>query len=83
MNKKQKIWVLTFECNDHDQHGEYFKAAFANKPTIGQLAEVMRGWGDLSADVMTAVAFLERLLEGGGRHKDEHVWYNLTERELL
>lgn len=82
MSKGQKIWVLTFEVNDHDQHGEYFKAAFAKKPTLGQLAEVMRGWGDLSTDVMAAVAFLERLLEGGGRHKEEHIWYNLKEVEL-
>lgn len=33
-----KIWVLTFECNEYDQQGEYFIAVFRNEPTEADLA---------------------------------------------
>lgn len=30
-----KVWVLTSEVNDYDQHGDYFLAVFKNKPSKG------------------------------------------------
>jgi hypothetical protein len=84
MTAKKTVWVLTYETNDYDQHGEYFKAVFAEKPAIGKLADTMRGCGGLpDHDVMGAVAFLEHLLAGGGRRGEEHTWYNLSEEPLL
>lgn len=35
-----KIWILTSEHNDYNQHGEYFLAAFHTKPSITELASV-------------------------------------------
>lgn len=79
---KPKVWVLTFETNDYDQRGAYFLAVFGKKPTYEQLADTLKGGSDFPADIMGAIAFLERLLKGGGRQGDEHTWYNLEEVEL-
>lgn len=80
----KKIWILTREHNQYDQEGEYFVAAFASKPTHGRLAKVLSGDGYANlADVMAAVAYLEHVLEGGGREEDEDVWYNLREEPLF
>lgn len=32
-----EVWVLTYEVNDYDQHGEYFLAVFKEKPTLEEL----------------------------------------------
>lgn len=78
----RKVWVLTFEVNDHDQHGEYFMAAFENKPDHERLARALQGAGEMPKDIMAGLAFLEHLLKGGGRRNDEHIWYNLREEPL-
>lgn len=72
-------WILTIEYNDHDQHGEYFEACWANKPSFKQLAEFFKYTKPTASatNVMNAVAFLEHLLEGGGRRDTEYYWYNL------
>ncbi len=33
----KSIWILTEEYNDYDQHGEYFLAAFKEKPSLEEL----------------------------------------------
>jgi hypothetical protein len=68
-----KVWVLTSEHNDYDQHGEYFHAVFASKPT----AEMMNkaGVGSESAAHL--------LKTGGGRRKSEDSWYWLREVEAI
>lgn len=78
------VWVLTSEHNDYDQHGEYFEAAFAQKPTIKQLAEYL-GYNkpNITYNVMEAVALLEHIRDGGGRRDNEQHWYNLKEVTLL
>lgn len=63
-----KIWVLTKEYNDYDQHGEYFVAAFSAKPTAEQLAKV-----DVHANEASHV------ISGGGRRSGEDSWYWLRE----
>ena len=79
---KKGCWVLTSEYNDHDQHGEYFEAIFAEQPTLEQLAGYFKGSSGMPRDVMEAVAFLEKLRKGGGRIETEYCWYNLQFKEF-
>ena len=65
-----KVFVLTFEHNDYDQHGEYFFAVFANKPTREQLLACQISEADV-----------EHVLSGGGRQGIEDLWFNLREEE--
>lgn len=37
MTKPQSCWVLTYEVNDYDQHGEYFLMCWSYKPSDKQL----------------------------------------------
>jgi hypothetical protein len=34
-----KVWILTTEYNDYDQHGAYFVAWWPKKPTYEQLGK--------------------------------------------
>ena len=65
-----KVWVLTWEVNDYDQYGEYFKSCFKEKPTPEQLASITgesEGYWRDNPD--------------GGRLGIEDIWYNLHEIE--
>lgn len=66
-----KVWVLTSEFNDYDQHGEYFEAVYASKPTAEQIAEKCRIY----------IEFADHILNGGGRKDKEYSWYWLREEE--
>jgi len=66
-----KVWILTEEYNNYDQHGEYFVAVFANKPTAKQVAEICNIYEE----------FAGHILDGGGRKGVEHHWYWLREEE--
>jgi hypothetical protein len=79
----RKVWVLTYEVNDYDQHGEYFLAAFESKPDYQKLATALRGQPGMPTDIMSGIAFLDHVLKGGGRKKDEGMWYNLEEVNLI
>jgi hypothetical protein len=79
---KNTVWVLTSEYNDYDQHGAYFEAVFAKKPTVAQLADHFKMKENKGTSVMQALAFLTHLADGGGRQEYEHCWYNLEEVEL-
>ena len=70
---KKTVWVLTRSINDYNQDGEYFEAAFAQKPTLERLAKHFGGGG---------VAFLKHVRNGGGRREYENEWYDLSEVEL-
>ena len=63
-----KVWILTSEYNDYDQHGEYFIEVFKNKPTQAQLEA-------LGMDAAEAA----HVLSGAGRRGSEHQWYQLRE----
>lgn len=83
-NGNQSVWVLTTEYNDYDQHGEYFEAVFATKPTVKELASYFKENGGVPVygDAMAALDFLLHLIDGGGRQDTEHQWYNLTEHHF-
>ena len=68
-----KVWVLTEEYNEYDQHGAYFLAVFANKPTPTDL---------LPWDVSLSEAF--QLMEKGNSREDRYQgsWFYLYEEEL-
>lgn len=70
MTNKIKVWLLTKEYNDYDQHGEYFVAVFADKPTKEQLVGF-----DVSEEL------IEHVLAGGGRVDSEYEWFNLKQIE--
>lgn len=70
--KMNKVWILTEEYNEYDQHGEYYIAVFKNRPTVEQLM-------NLEMSEQTAL----HVQNGGGRIKYEHQWYNLREEEIL
>lgn len=80
-----KVWVLTYEVNDYDQHGSYFEAVFARHPSLKTLADYFATNTVRASigDPMQAVAFLEHLRAGGGRQGVEDTWYNLIEEPLL
>lgn len=64
----REIWVLTFEVNAYDQHGEYFEHAWDHKPTSEEL---------LAAGV--AMKDLSHVMNGGGRRYPEDRWQMLRE----
>jgi len=61
-----KIWVLTQEYNDYDQHGDYLICAWDHKPTSQEL---------LSEGITEPE--IDHVLHGGGRINHEYSWYNL------
>ena len=65
------IWILTREVNEYDQEGAYFVAAFLTKPTAEEIRAVT--WTQASDE------FIGHLLNGGGREREEHEWYWLTQ----
>lgn len=74
-----KIWVLTCEYNEYDQHGQYYIKSFKSLPTKEEIKEVISSYianptkfkHDFSDD------FLNHVLAGGGRRSVEYQWYNL------
>lgn len=77
---KSNVWVLTYEVNEHDQHGEYFLAVFQKKPSYEQVVDYVVEAGD---SLQTAMKTVFRLVDkGGGRICDEYRWFNLRAVEL-
>lgn len=42
------MWILTYEVNDYRQHGEYYKKAWAERPTKEQIVDCFKGSYKLS-----------------------------------
>ena len=74
-----KVWILTEQYNDYDQHGQYFVAAFSKKPTVRDLASFfkMDGKTNVVGGPIAALDFLLHVEAGGGRRGTEDHWYNL------
>lgn len=66
-----KIWVLTEEYNEYDQHGCYFICWWSKKPSKEQLKKV----------ICVNDPYLQHVFDGGGRLNFEDQWYNLKEVE--
>lgn len=66
--KNQTLWVLTREINDHNQDGEYFVAAWRERPDHHQLHAA-----GVPFKIMNWVE------NGGGRKKYEEEWFYLVE----
>ena len=74
-------WVLTRSINAYDQDGDYFVAVFDKEPTILDLAKVLK-METPAGDVMSAVALLEHIRQGGGRRDVEDEWFDLQKVEF-
>ena len=66
-----KVWVLTEEYNDYDQHGEYFIEVFRSIPTRHQLL-----------NCYVPESSINHVLNGGGRIEDEYQWFLLSEHSI-
>ncbi len=82
---KGSVWVLTSEYNDYDQHGAYFEAVFAKKPTVEELVDFFTtdekhslNW----ANGMEALKYVLHIQGGGGRRGNENSWLCLEEVKL-
>jgi hypothetical protein len=64
------MWIVTRAINDYNQDGDYFVAAFIDKPTFQDLKRLLPNESDVT---------IGKLTRGGGRQYDEHNWYYLTE----
>lgn len=73
---RKKVWVLTCEHNDYDQHGAYFSPC---SPT--SLPQNL--WPLFVTGYYVDAGYLEHVRGGGGRRNLEDVWYNLSEEILL
>lgn len=88
MNRKEtkkavSVWVLTFEVNNYDQYGKYFVAAWTEKPTLEELANLFSTGEHRQYfnNPMDALSFLLHLHKGGGRRDTEDTWFFLTEHQ--
>jgi len=67
-------YILTREHNDYDQYGKYFVARFDRLPSIIDIQNaIARDDCSIVDDELAA-----HILTGGGRRKDENVWWYLT-----
>ena len=81
---KNNLWILTYEVNDYNQHGEYFRAAWTHKPTKEELAKAIGLLNSYRHEDMVAheatVKTVDNLFDkGGGRIDIEQEWYHLFE----
>ena len=68
-----KIYILTREHNDYDQHGEYFVAWFRKKPSTFEIQCAIKRDDESEIDDQLAA----HILAGGGRQTAEDVWWYL------
>jgi hypothetical protein len=72
------LWILTRSVNDYNQDGDYFVAAWAEKPTRDGIARVLfdTNWNQL---VEHNKGLVKRVLDGGGREDGEWEWFHLVQ----
>jgi hypothetical protein len=64
------MWIVTASINEYNQEGDYFVAAYKDKPTFQQLKDLFPNAED---------AMVGKLTRGGGREGAEYEWFELTE----
>ena len=79
--EKFSVWVLAYSDDGYGQQGDFIRAVFMDKPTIIDLARWFQENGDKNrhACAMSALVFLDHLVNGGGRKGAEGSWYTLKE----
>lgn len=83
------MWILTEEFAEYDQHGEYFRAAWLEKPSEEVLLafflkydlEGLNTFYKEKEKKEKYLALVKHLMTGGGRVGVEYSWYYLTEYE--
>ena len=68
-----RVWIITEEHNDYDQHGEYFIAAYPTKPTITDIVQKLK----------VSAAAAQHITAGGGRIREAQVWWHLREFDTI
>lgn len=79
----KEVYILTFEVNEYDQYGEYYKDCWDHLPTITEIIECLHPhskWDEFG-NIVTE-DFYNHLIKGGGRIGTQHSWYNLYKKEL-
>ena len=65
-----KVWILTSEYNEYDQHGEYFEHIWFHKPSLKELSSVC-GFTEQRTQC---------IIDTGTTYKKyDQMWYNLKE----
>jgi hypothetical protein len=64
------LWIVTADYNDDHQYGDYFVAAFIEKPTFQDLKKTLPDEDNFT---------INRIINGEGRLGFEPVWYNIIE----
>jgi hypothetical protein len=64
------LWIVTRAINQYDQDGDYFVAAFIEKPSFQELKALLPKESDKT---------IGKLTRGGGRQGCEDEWFYLTE----
>lgn len=63
------MYILLREHNDYNQYGDYFCAAFINKPSVEELMHIIN----------ESEEYCLQILNGIERKNGEDIWYKLTE----
>ena len=79
--KKRSAWVLTCSRYDSGQRSELTRKVYGDKPTLIDLAGFFQESGDeISYEhVMSALVFLDNLINGHQRAAAVGGWYTLKE----
>lgn len=82
--KKRSVWVLTYSRERSGQRGNLNLKVYMDKPTIIDLARYFQEVEEIGEEipyacVMSALVFLDDLVNGGGRKGAEASWYTLEE----
>ena len=78
-NDIKRLHIITREIDQYDQEGEYFYAAFSERPTLKRLAKLLCNTDKLENLNDAQIMDIAHLYRGGGRKSTEYEWFNLRE----
>lgn len=79
--KKRSAWVLTYSDDGYGNQGDFIRAIYMEKPTIMDMARFFQGHPEKPRHecAMSALVFLDHLVNGGGRAVAGDAWWTLQE----